>query len=417
MPPVIEFSHVSKQYLLGAGARSLRSVMATLPKRLLHQPIAAPPVHWALRDLSFTVQPGASIGLLGHNGAGKTTVLKLLSGITQATQGRVTTTGRVASLIELGAGFHPEMSGRENIYMNALIMGMTRREVERRFESIIDFAEIEQYLDSPVKRYSSGMYVRLAFAIAAHLEPDILLVDEVLAVGDLRFRTKCYRLMAELRRQGATIVLVSHNLVQVRDTCERSLLLWQGELVEDGRTDDVITAYVQKLQGVDQRAHAGALALTAEAGAAKATDPVTIESVCFFDQRGEAVETVVSGDALSIQIDYCALHAVQAPVVHIDFYRDGMIYSGCSTEYDEFPLQPLRSKGSIVLEVDSLHLSPGIYSLSVVIGEGHSQNILAIEHHTHMVEVIRRPNSRGEIRLPHRWLQPAHQLSTEGANL
>ncbi|HRA65404.1 MAG TPA: ABC transporter ATP-binding protein, partial [Caldilinea sp.] len=280
MPPVIEFSHVSKQYLLGAGARSLRSVMATLPKRLLHQPIAAPPVHWALRDLSFTVQPGASIGLLGHNGAGKTTVLKLLSGITQATQGRVTTTGRVASLIELGAGFHPEMSGRENIYMNALIMGMTRREVERRFESIIDFAEIEQYLDSPVKRYSSGMYVRLAFAIAAHLEPDILLVDEVLAVGDLRFRTKCYRLMAELRRQGATIVLVSHNLVQVRDTCERSLLLWQGELVEDGRTDDVITAYVQKLQGVDQRAHAGALALTAEAGAAKATDPVTIESVC-----------------------------------------------------------------------------------------------------------------------------------------
>lgn len=412
MPPVIEFTQVSKRYALGCGVRSLRSVLTTFPRRLLRQPIEPPPVHWALRDLSFTVEAGTSLGLLGHNGAGKTTVLKLLSGITTPTSGRVSLSGRVASLIELGAGFHPEMTGRENIYMNALIMGMTRSEVEQRFESIVDFAEIEQYLDSPVKHYSSGMYVRLAFAIAAHLEPDILLVDEVLAVGDVRFRTKCYRRMVDLRRRGATIVFVSHNIVQVRDTCERSLLLWQGNLLAEGRTDDVITAYLQKLQGLDQSPPADAASAPPPLSTEE-SEPVSIQSVRFYNRAGHIIDHVVSGEPLSIQIDYQAQRPVQAPVVHVDFYHDGMLYSGCSSEYDAFPLQPLRSRGGIVLELDSLHLPPGIYSLSIVIGEGHSHRILAIEHHTYMVEVTRRPNSRGEIRLPHRWRQSDHQLANE----
>lgn len=202
---------------------------------------------WALRNVSFEVQHGEVIGIIGRNGAGKSTLLKVLSRITEPTQGRVVLRGRVASLLEVGTGFHPELSGRENIFLNGAILGMTRREIRKKFDEIVAFAEVERFLDTPVKHFSSGMYVRLAFAVAAHLEPDILIVDEVLAVGDAEFQKKCLGKMGEVsRREGRTVLFVSHNLAAVSELTHRALLLESGRIAICGPTTDVISAYLSK---------------------------------------------------------------------------------------------------------------------------------------------------------------------------
>jgi lipopolysaccharide transport system ATP-binding protein len=204
---------------------------------------------WALRDVSFEVERGEVLGIIGRNGAGKSTLLKILSRITEPTRGRVMIRGRVGSLLEVGTGFHPELTGRENIYLNGAILGMTRTEIRRKFDEIVAFAEIEKFLDTPVKRYSSGMYVRLAFAVAAHLEPEILLVDEVLAVGDAEFQKKCLGKMdAASRREGRTVLFVSHNMAAIRHLCKRVILLVGGRTELDGETNQIIESYVRTLQ-------------------------------------------------------------------------------------------------------------------------------------------------------------------------
>jgi lipopolysaccharide transport system ATP-binding protein len=204
---------------------------------------------WALKDVSFEVKQGEVIGIIGRNGAGKSTLLKIVSRITEPTKGRVVLRGRVASLLEVGTGFHPELTGRDNIYLNGAILGMTRREIRNKFDEIVAFAEVEKFLDTPVKRYSSGMYVRLAFAVAAHLEPEILVVDEVLAVGDLEFQKKCLGKMDEVsRREGRTVLFVSHNMVAVRSLCQRALMISNGSLFVDGSVTTVVTRYLERAQ-------------------------------------------------------------------------------------------------------------------------------------------------------------------------
>ena len=198
---------------------------------------------WALKDLSFAVKQGEVVGIIGRNGAGKSTLLKILSRITEPTKGRVRIRGRVASLLEVGTGFHPELSGRENVYLNGAILGMTRREIKAKFDEIVDFAEVERFLDTPVKRYSSGMYVRLAFAVAAHLEPEILVVDEVLSVGDAEFQRKCLGKMSEVASGGRTVLFVSHSLSTLRSICSRGILLKAGQLVEDAGISQTLKAY------------------------------------------------------------------------------------------------------------------------------------------------------------------------------
>lgn len=201
---------------------------------------------WAVRDLSFEIPEGQVVGLIGHNGAGKSTVLKLLSRITEPTTGTIKLNGRVASLLEVGTGFHPELSGRENIFLNGAILGMTRREIERKFDEIVEFAEVERFLDTPVKRYSSGMYVRLAFGVAAHLDPEILIVDEVLAVGDQKFQDKCLGKMRDVSRQeGRTVFFVSHNLVATQSLCSRVMLMQAGRKVFDGEPTETVARYLQ----------------------------------------------------------------------------------------------------------------------------------------------------------------------------
>ena len=217
---------------------------------MLHAPCPMPSsqddVIWALKDVSFEVQPGEVLGIIGRNGAGKTTLLKILSRITEPTTGEAKLYGRVSSLLEVGTGFHPELTGRENIYLNGAILGMRKAEIDRKFDEIVDFAEIEKFIDTPVKRYSSGMYVRLAFAVAAHLEPEILFVDEVLAVGDKAFQQKCLNKMDDVARSGRTVLFVSHNMAAINALCNRAILLDEGVVVKDGVASEVVQAYLNR---------------------------------------------------------------------------------------------------------------------------------------------------------------------------
>ncbi len=258
--PVICVDQVSKRFQLGTRFSYLRlsetieglarSVLTSPTKRRAATDEEAQRTHlWALREVSFDIPQGQMLGIIGRNGAGKSTLLKILARITRPTEGRVGVAGRVGSLLEVGTGFHPELTGRENIFLNGAVLGMTRREIERKLDEIVAFAELSAFLDTPVKRYSSGMYMRLAFAVAAHLEPDILLVDEVLAVGDAGFRKKCLSKMGEVRRSGRTVILVSHNMPTVMAECERVLFLNAGRLVADGSPAEVVREYLALMSG------------------------------------------------------------------------------------------------------------------------------------------------------------------------
>lgn len=247
MKPIISVEGLGKSYTIRhegqTNYKSLREEIFKLPKRLLQRNNQNQEEFWALKDVSFDVMPGDRVGIIGRNGAGKSTLLKLLSRITEPTTGRITLRGRVASLLEVGTGFHPELTGQENIFLNGAILGMSRAEVRRKFDEIVDFAGVEKFLDTPVKRYSSGMYVRLAFAVAAHLDPEILIVDEVLAVGDAEFQKKCLGKMEEVGKEGRTVLFVSHNMGMISSLCVSGFLLQSGKMGYCGDIRTVIDRY------------------------------------------------------------------------------------------------------------------------------------------------------------------------------
>ncbi len=248
-PWAIRVDNLTKRYRLGgAGRVNLRQTITQtakrIPQALRGERAPRPEDFWALNGVSFDVARGEIVGVLGHNGAGKSTLLKILSQITEPTGGEVRFRGHVGSLLEVGTGFHPELSGRDNIFLNGAILGMSRQQIARRFDEIVEFAEVAEFIDTPVKRYSSGMYTRLAFAVAAHLETDILLIDEVLAVGDVAFQQKCLARMGELAHGGRTVLFVSHNIAAIQTLCPRSILLRRGQVVADGRTNDVVASYL-----------------------------------------------------------------------------------------------------------------------------------------------------------------------------
>lgn len=257
MTSVISVEKLSKKYIIGHQKQerytTLRDVLANGAKSLsdkLSHPFAAPendPAHeefWALKDVSFDIQQGDRVGIIGRNGAGKSTLLKILSRITEPTSGKVSIKGRVASLLEVGTGFHPELTGRENIYLNGAILGMSKAEIKKKFDEIVAFAEVEKFLDTPVKRYSSGMYVRLAFAVAAHLEPEILIVDEVLAVGDAQFQKKCMGKMESAGSEGRTILFVSHNMAAIKTLCSTGIVLNKGQMIFHGGVEEAVEQYM-----------------------------------------------------------------------------------------------------------------------------------------------------------------------------
>lgn len=254
MKPIITAEKLGKKYIIHHESqtryKSLREEIMQLPKKMFaRQDIKSE--FWAVKDVSFDIMPGDRVGIIGRNGAGKSTLLKLLSRITEPSAGQITMRGRVASLLEVGTGFHPELSGRENIYLNGAILGMSRTEIKSKFDDIVDFSGVEKFLDTPVKRYSSGMYVRLAFAIAAHLEPEILVVDEVLAVGDAEFQKKCIGKMEEVSKgQGRTVLFVSHNMAAIQNLCENAILMDSGQAKIIDSVDNVIKTYSDSLKDI-----------------------------------------------------------------------------------------------------------------------------------------------------------------------
>lgn len=318
--PIIEVAGLSKRYRLGAlGARSLREEAEHLWLRLTRPATEAPAsAHdfWALRDVSFTVAPGEVVGVIGRNGAGKSTLLKILSRITEPTAGEAVLRGRVASLLEVGTGFHPELSGRENIFLNGAILGMKRAEIARKLDEIVAFAEIERFLDTPVKRYSSGMYVRLAFAVAAHLEPEILIVDEVLAVGDVQFQKKCLGKMREVSTSaGRTVLFVSHNMEAVATLCSRALLMHEGRAQTFERAAEAIAAY----------AAAGPEAAQRWRGAAGDETLTLLET--WVESRGPALD---SGAPLEIGLRYRIHRRTEGLIVGYQLFSEfgyELIYS------------------------------------------------------------------------------------------
>jgi lipopolysaccharide transport system ATP-binding protein len=310
MKPAVRAENLSKCYRVGASAgfghtapnlteSVRRSVAAAWGKvRSLADPgrVPADSAFWAVSDVSFDVRPGEAVGVIGRNGAGKSTLFKLLSRITEPTRGRLEIRGRLGSLLEVGTGFHPELTGRENVYMNGSILGMTRREINAKFDRIVDFSEVGPFLDTPVKRYSSGMYVRLAFAVAAHLEPEILVVDEVLAVGDAAFQKRCLDRMTDLARSGKTILFVSHNMQQIPRLCQRAVMLERGRLVDEGPAARIVQTYLDRLLA---DARTGDLRSKARTGDGR----VRFTHAGLLDPDGRPLSVVTAGDDLVVRVD------------------------------------------------------------------------------------------------------------------
>jgi len=318
---------------------------------------------WALDGVSLEIRHGEAVGLIGRNGAGKTTLLKILSRITKPTEGRAEIHGRVGSLLEVGTGFHQELTGRENIYLNGAILGMKKAEIDRKFDEMVAFAEVETFLDTPVKHYSSGMYVRLAFAVAAHLEPEILLVDEVLAVGDAAFQKKCLGKMNEVTRAGRTVVFVSHNMSAILNLCSRALLIERGRIAKDGTAQDTARAYLESLQAGRSE---NLLDITERWGRGR----VKFSRVSIEDAQGRALEHAMSAEEIAIVLHYESQQAqtlqnCRVSVAVEDLF--GQIFFVCSTEMVSKEPRNLPPRGAVRCVIPRLPLSQGRYNLTLFI--------------------------------------------------
>ena len=315
---------------------------------------------WALRDISFSVEPGEVVGIVGGNGAGKSTLLKILSRITEPTEGRAVLRGRIASLLEVGTGFHPELSGRENIFLNGAILGMKRAEITRRFDEMVDFAGVERFIDTPVKRYSSGMYLRLAFAVAAHLEPEILLVDEVLAVGDAAFQRKCLGRMGEAATEGRTILFVSHQLESLLSLCPRAIWLDKGELVDSGASTEIVSRYLASVR------ETGRTVTVADRTDRQGDDRARVDSICLISDDRGPVDAVNSGERcrLVFGVDGRGGSASNSALLNV-LVRDHLdrVIFFTSTAQSALHIGEGLDKGRFVATLPSVMLVPGHYTI------------------------------------------------------
>ncbi|WP_291434983.1 ABC transporter ATP-binding protein [Desulfovibrio sp.] len=364
MKPIISVEELGKSYTIRHEGqthyKSLREEIFKLPSRLLRRGGQSREEFWALKDVSFDIMPGDRVGIIGRNGAGKSTLLKLLSRITEPTTGRITLRGRVASLLEVGTGFHPELTGRENIYLNGAILGMSRAEVRRKFDEIVDFAGVEKFLDTPVKRYSSGMYVRLAFAVAAHLEPEILIVDEVLAVGDAKFQKKCLGKMEEAGKEGRTVLFVSHNMAAIRHLCIKGICLSKGMLASLGEISSVISSYTASYTQKDACFNDNGGVEISENRKGKYPEKI-FSKIDIRNKDKIQTTNILMGEKISISVS----------MVNTEKYNDADYCIAFINEYDQWVLSYATwmfniskvNPQCLELEIDRMLLSPGTYSI------------------------------------------------------
>jgi lipopolysaccharide transport system ATP-binding protein len=317
---------------------------------------------WALRDVSFAVEPGEVVGILGRNGAGKSTLLKVISRITRPTTGSVRVRGRVASLLEVGTGFHEELTGRENVYLSGCILGMPKKRIDAKLDEIVSFAEVARFIDTPMKHYSSGMRLRLGFAVAAHLESDILLVDEVLAVGDGEFQRKCLDAMSGLQETGRTVLFVSHNLTAIENLCTRALWIEGGQLHEDGNPQHVIKSYMATFASVG-----GSERSLDDIPGRRGGGAIRFTQIEFLSADGSAMSSIRCGESLVVRLHFNAAVEVVAPIFGIDIHTPlGTLVAQVHTYNDDFTVTRLpAARGFIDVRIASLNLMPGQYLLSL----------------------------------------------------
>ncbi len=369
-PVVIDVRDVKKKF------RVYYDRGETLKEKLLFQRRRSYEERWVLNGVSFQVRKGEAVGLVGENGCGKSTTLKLLTKILYPDAGSIKMKGRVSSLIELGAGFHPDMSGRENIFTNAAIFGLKRDEIEKRLQEIIDFSELGAYIDNPVRTYSSGMYMRLAFAVAINVDADILLIDEILAVGDAGFQAKCFNKLREIKRNGTTIVIVSHSLSQIELICERSIWIEGGLVRKEGSPVDVHKEYLhfmaERSGTLSGQADGAALGEMAE----DRTDPdrrwgnrdISFSSVKLLDGKGNPTGRLVSGEPFTVQMDYTVNRPVDHLCVGIGIFRnDGVQCYGTNTFIDHLKVTPADGRGTVFFDAGNNVLLEGDYMLDVAL--------------------------------------------------
>jgi lipopolysaccharide transport system ATP-binding protein len=370
---VISAEHLGKRYRRGLGPNRHNSIRDTLAAgfdaliRGRRPESAAHDTFWALQDASFDITRGENVGIIGLNGAGKSTLLKILSRITTPTVGAARVTGRLGALLEVGTGFHGELSGRENTFLYGAILGMSRAEVDRKFDAIVDFSEIRDFIDTPVKRYSSGMYVRLAFAVAAHLDPDILLLDEVLAVGDFTFQRKCMDFARQLERKGSTILFVSHNMFSIKTMCQRIIYLKQGRIAFDGLTDEGLRLYESDSKlGPTPWFHAP-------------KDPsLVITNVELYGENGEQKTMFDFGERIRIRICYRALRPVEGPHFLCSIKRsDQILCCNFSSYFDKVDLPWISGDGAIELLTPPLKIVSDRYTITIAVRERGLEQLVA----------------------------------------
>ncbi|MBI2325263.1 MAG: ABC transporter ATP-binding protein [Chloroflexi bacterium] len=389
--PAIRAEHVSKTYILRREARR------TLKEVVLRQYAPAELVE-ALNEVSFDVQRGEAFGVVGSNGSGKSTLLKLIAGTAKPTSGTLDVSGRVSALLELGAGFHPDFTGRENAYLNGSLLGLSRKRMDAAMPAVEAFADIDRFFDAPVKTYSSGMYARLGFAVAVHLDPDLLLVDEVLAVGDEYFQHKCFAKIADFRREGRTIVLVSHDLGAVARLCERAMWLDAGRVASLGTVRDVVNAYQRTVGEREQRERAA----RGEAGARWGSKEIEIAHARIVGGDGRERAVLESGEPATIEIAYRNPAGVSDAVFGVYVYRDdGLGVYGTNTLIDGCEV-PVRSEGVARFVTDALDLLPGAYDVDVGIIDPQDRYYDYLQKGLR-VRVIGRSREVGTARLRHRW--------------
>ena len=388
----ISLRGVWKKYYRGERHDSLRDLVPALAARAFRRQRRddlGQKEFWALRDISLDIKPGEAVGIIGPNGAGKSTLLKLLTRILRPTRGEIALSGRVGALIEVAAGFHPDLTGRENVYLQGAVMGMTRAEITRKFDAIVEFAGVSEFIDTPVKRYSSGMNARLGFAVAAHMDPDVLLIDEVLSVGDVGFQEKCVARMRELIDRGVPLAFVSHNLTAVVDLCTRAILIDHGVVRAEGNPAQVVAEFRRGRR----------------AEAEQATDqPIRITDVRLLQADGEVSPLFQTGASMTIQVQYHAREPIARPHVAIDIHTaDGTYCAGINTRMDDCALGTLEGQGHVELNVSRLPLLPGCYSISAGILDREGLRPLDLHARAYPFTVVSTRRDFGVVYLEHEW--------------